>query len=949
MRENCWKNKMIIMKVLRNAILLTATYCSVQLATAQDSLSVRDAAEIRHKGELLIKDDLQGLLNAISSTSFESQETSDIIHNSYSEGRNQLFRDSLIRVEPDVDPTNVTSSASGEEQLDRYLKDLDLLYNKTDSSTIGFSNIRCSDVKKKDNIYVKIYFNSFFRGKSSVKDHAYSVTNRLAEAWARKEKGQWHLLIVRLAFYNPADTAGDIANNVPLKYETNQSTSGEEQQQKYAAQLATRDQQDEMEYKRLLLLGDDARKQEDYPRALNYYKQAHDMRPTSVEVNIRVKKTNEDMTVFAFQSEKLFQQFIEKADLLARSRRYKEAIDSYQEARKQKPAAAASIDSAIRILTARFSVLSDLQERYNAGFIKEAFKECKDAVKNDPANSDLYLMLGRCYERLTDDSKNTENALASYSKAIDLDPYNLAAIGYRGEMYVRKGDYFKALSDFKLYLTVDKTDLEMYERKSEMHIQLKLYADAVHDLDEALAIDPKAAHIYLTRGLLLYNQGDIRQAGDNFTTCLRIDSANALAWFSRARCEIAQNKISEASADLAIARDRGLDTNYRRMIADYSVKFHSRSSAAFTAGKTDSAIVYIDYAISIDPNSARDRFARGEYFDALHKYDEAIRSYDKAIALNSSYPEAWYRRAVSRFALADYKAALADFRSALKLNPANFLAQKGEGDADLALKDYAAAAAADENALRLAANARPPADANTLADICNSLSKSYFELFNFEKAVNSGKDAIRYNRNLAEAWFNRGNAYYREGSLSDATDDLTKAISLEDTHALWRYVLGKALLDKKDYANALIQFGACARLDKEGAFPDAVYDEGYCNYEARNYPAALPYYSMAIALRLDTVVRTFDLELGDIYLNTGKFDSASHYFRKAWSKDNSNGYASYGIACALALEGKEDESIAWFEKSFQRKQPDYGEIKRDKLLAGMRNNKKFNDLLKKYF
>src|ERR1700733_11664527 len=95
MRENCWKNKNITMKVLSIILLLTAALFSIHCVTAQDSLSARDATEIRHKGENLIKDDLKGLLNAISSTSFESQETADNIHNSYSEGRNQIFRDSL--------------------------------------------------------------------------------------------------------------------------------------------------------------------------------------------------------------------------------------------------------------------------------------------------------------------------------------------------------------------------------------------------------------------------------------------------------------------------------------------------------------------------------------------------------------------------------------------------------------------------------------------------------------------------------------------------------------------------------------------------------------------------------------------------------------------------------------------------------------------------------------
>ena len=92
------------------------------------------------------------------------------------------------------------------------------------------------------------------------------------------------------------------------------------------------------------------------------------------------------------------------------------------------------------------------------------------------------------------------------------------------------------------------------------------------------------------------------------------------------------------------------------------------------------------------------------------------------------------------------------------------------------------------------------------------------------------------------------------------------------------------------------------------------------------------------------------MEIGVVYLNTGKYDSAYYYCQKAYQRDSSNGWASYGIGSSLAHQGKADESIAWFERSFQRKTPTYAEIKRDRLVEDLRNNnKKFKDLLKKYF
>ena len=117
----------------------------------------------------------------------------------------------------------------------------------------------------------------------------------------------------------------------------------------------------------------------------------------------------------------------------------------------------------------------------------------------------------------------------------------------------------------------------------------------------------------------------------------------------------------------------------------------------------------------------------------------------------------------------------------------------------------------------------------------------------------------------------------------------------------------------------------------------------------QNYTMALPYYSRSLALHLDTA-HSFPVEMGVVYLNTGKYDSAYYYCHKAYQRDTTNGLASYGIGSSLALQGKADESIIWFERSFRMKTPSYAEIKRDRLLGDkIRNNQKFKDLLKKYF
>jgi len=869
-------------------LLFIAAFGTAGRVVGQDSLSSRDAAEIRYKAERIVKTELNDLLNTLSNNSYQTLEVAESIHSSYSESRNRIFRDSLVVVEPDINPTVVRSGQAGEEALGKYLRDVDLLYKKSDSASIVFDHVRCSPVKKNENLYVKVYFNSLFKGRSAISDQPYSMTNRLAEIKAEKEGTQWRLYIVRLAFFNPGDTAADVANNIPIKI---------------------------------------------------------DARATVASNEAEASKAD---------PAQLYAGFIEKARVQENNRQYKEAIESYRNAIRQKPDAATSLQAHIQQLTDKYATLSYLQEKYNAGLYKEALNEYTDAIRKDPKNSDYYLGRARCHERLNHESKNIELAIKDYSEAYELDHGNLAAIRYRADLYAATGEYFKALTDYTIYLATDRTNTGMYEQKAVMHVRLKLYKEAFADLDEALTVDPKAAHVYLTKGLLLmqYGQaGDPRQAlekaSDNFGLCLQLDSSNAMPFFYRGQCDLRLGRVREAAADFDQARVKGLDADNLKLVTGYAVNFANQAADAFVHKNTDSALHYIDAAIAIEPGSALYRFTRGEYYYALGDNMKAVISYDHAVRSNPTYVQAYYKRGLAWYELKDYKVAIDNYNMALSLSPQHLYAMKGKADALRALKDYTRAAEAYENALRLALNTRGVAP--TLpSELYNDLGICYFQLGQYDKTIGDEKRAIAEDRNFADAYFNRGYAYYRQGRLADAIEDMTKAISLLDKHPEWHYILGRVYLDKKEYAGAATAFGDYVQKDKELVKPDAIYLGGYCNYMLQNYTAALPYYSRSLALHLDTV-HSFPVEIGEVYLNTGKYDSAYFFLHKAYQRDSTNGWASYGIGSSLALQGKAEESIVWFERSFRKKTPSYDQIKRDRLLGDIRNNKKFKELLKKYF
>src|SRR5258708_29034547 len=128
------------MKISTIVIVLFLSAWCAQQSIAQASLSIRDASEIRHKAESLIKKELNELLNSLSSTSFESTEIEETLHSSYSGTRNKIFRDSMILVEDDINPAFKSSAPSRDKVLDKYLNHFHLMYKKTHTASIDFQS-----------------------------------------------------------------------------------------------------------------------------------------------------------------------------------------------------------------------------------------------------------------------------------------------------------------------------------------------------------------------------------------------------------------------------------------------------------------------------------------------------------------------------------------------------------------------------------------------------------------------------------------------------------------------------------------------------------------------------------------------------------------------------------------------------------------------------------------
>ena len=945
--------------------LLIATISLYSIS--QDSISVKESFAIKYMAEQLVKKELSTLLNYIANPDVEVTDRNEVKKNSHSGDFNKIFESPKVIIEDDINPNHRSSARTNDLEVSTYLDNFDLFYTKSSGAAVVFSDIRVSEIKKSDRLYLKVYFNSFFRNANKKNDTAYAVNNRVAELFIRKEKNEWKTYIARIGFFNPKDTVNDVLNDVVLARDPNSSgntslDSAEAVAKQKSWEQELRQKADEAERRKsqftdslfdaYIQKGDKARQIKDYPTALANYYEAKKLKQYDRLPKARIDAISAAKEEDQKSGAQLYNEYKETARKKILNREYGEALELYNKAIQEQPDKAKELDAEISSLNTKWRNLERLNAFYNNKQYSIAVKEYDGLIKKDKGNSDYFLGRAKCYEQLGESKK----ALKDYDQAIELDRNNIQALLLRARLHRKNNKDIDAMVDYKDYLKKYKDEVGVFVELADLLVKMNQQQvdEAIKVLDEGLTIPghQKVPQLYLRKGLFYLDRSDFRRANENFSNVVKIDSNHAYGYYNRGKAQLAMNNLQNAALDFESARRNRLDSQYIRTIENYGENLFQKSTSRFNQGAKDSAIAYANYAIAINPNQSFYRFTRGEYYFSLGNYKEAVRNYDDAVEISKYYPEAYFKRGLAYYRLKNYQEAIDNFGQAAKLDPSHYLALKGLGDAYLAVKDYGNASMSAQQSIKLINALKKGAPDRVVSpEIYNVIAKSTYYLNDLDKSLDALQSAVRKNPSYADAYFNMGLTYHKKAALGDAITNFSKAVAYDKSHPEWYYALGKAYYDKKDYTNAALNLNSSITLDSLKLLQDAIYLRGLSNYRSENYPAAYKDYMLAQELKLNEKIPAFNEELGNIYLHIGKHDSANYYFNKVLEKEPSNSSALYGIATSLALKGNKDEALPWFEKSFQSQKWSRKEDPRknkEDLLGEFKNDKRFVALRKKY-
>jgi len=262
--------------------------------------------------------------------------------------------------------------------------------------------------------------------------------------------------------------------------------------------------------------------------------------------------------------------------------------------------------------------------------------------------------------------------------------------------------------------------------------------------------------------------------------------------------------------------------------------FSSIGNVYTATGHTAEAIVMLQRAVKLAPNSD-DAYRRlGDAFLADGRKGEALQAYQKAVQINPYYWNNYAYLGSAYYQTGEYDKALKAFQHVIQLEPDNAIGYQNTGAILLQAGKYDQSISAFQKALQL----------QPTYDIVSDLGIAYFFLRRYNEAVTTFEKAVQMNPHQAVAVANLADAYRWSGQADKARAAYNQAISLgvKDLQVNPRdaEVMGMLAVNYAKTGNftAAIQFIRQARAI-DGTDLGLVYDEAVIQALAGHAPEAL--------------------------------------------------------------------------------------------------------------
>lgn len=262
-----------------------------------------------------------------------------------------------------------------------------------------------------------------------------------------------------------------------------------------------------------------------------------------------------------------------------------------------------------------------------------------------------------------------------------------------------------------------------------------------------------------------------------------------------------------------------------------------RAAELFDQENYQEAKLLLDSMIAKGSNDGQLHYMRASCHFNLKNYPAAIDDYRAAIANGfEKDAETFFYLGSSSFYLADFESAIQNLTMAVTLKPDYAQAFSMRGDTWMASGQPDSAVLDFNRSVQLS-----PKSAGTHF----SLGNYFVSISNYDQALLSFSQAIELEPK-SEYLYNRGLIYYHENEFENAINDLTYALTLDDSNVEALVVRGNIKDELGNSPEALLDFDAAIALNPENGF--AYFNRGITRKNSGDTKGACEDFNKALSL-----------------------------------------------------------------------------------------------------
>ena len=520
-------------------------------------------------------------------------------------------------------------------------------------------------------------------------------------------------------------------------------------------------------------------------------------------------------------------------------------------------------------------------------------------INRDPENASTHLVLAEIYTG----HEWTEDAAASYQKAISLAPDNLDYIEYFGEFYFRQGNREKAIQTWKRMVAHEKDSAENYDRLAQLLDTKDFRTEALIASHKAVELMPDAYRYReaLARRLMQNKQYDT--ALTEYTAAVKLAPNEFFAeQMDDQRIEIYrrqgtladQIEAVEAELEKPGISDADLFANQKKLAKMY-LKLEN----------TVYALEVLLEAKTFRPDNITVNRWLAEIYAKQGMRDNAKAIYTHLTDIDGTNAREYYTNiAHIHLNAMDLEAAKTAAKQIVAHSPRNPEGHQMLAEIAKRAEDYDTAIGSLKQAIRL----RPEATDTRLelADIYKISGKPQQALTQYWRCwelSNNVSDKLSFVKPLAEVYYDLG----RRNAFEEKLKQLSKTNASDIAPAL---ALAAVYRIEGDLPKARFQLAQA--LDRERGNPELLAQLVQINLDLGDNKDALAYQQRLVKVQPDP---HHQQKLGELLFDAGREQEAIQAWTKLLHTKNQTLEAELKLAALLTRHGLLDEALFTLERA----------------------------------